>query len=86
MVDRTCAHKIIGFLMEKNHRLGRTGAGARVVRRAHARKLLLVLSAICRHLYAKQTNPEVRAAYREVERKLERLRSRPRRPANRRNS
>lgn len=57
----------------KNHRQGRTGAGERALRRAHARRLLLTLVDICRQLRAKQENPAVRAAYREVEKQLRRL-------------
>lgn len=57
----------------KNHRQGRTGAGERALRRAHARRLLATLAGICRQLRAKQENPAVRAAYREVEKQLRRL-------------
>ena len=57
----------------KNHRQGRTGAGERALRRAHARRLLLTLAGICLELHAKQENPAARAAYREVENQLRRL-------------
>ena len=59
--------------MEKTHRQGRTGAGERALRRAHARRLLLALADICRHLRVKQHDPAVRTAYRAVERDLLRL-------------
>jgi len=58
--------------MEKNHRQGRTGAGERALRRAHARRLLVTLAGICRQLRMKQANPAVRTAYREVEKELRR--------------
>lgn len=54
----------------KNHRQGRTGAGERALRRAHARRLLLTLAGICRQLRRKQEDPAVQAAYREVEKEL----------------
>ena len=57
----------------KNHRQGRTGAEERALRRAHARRLLVTLADICRQLHAKQENPVVRAAYRDIERQLRRL-------------
>lgn len=59
--------------MEKNHRQGRPGAGERALRRAHARRLLVTLAGICQHLRWEQTDPDVHAAYREVEQDLLRL-------------
>lgn len=56
--------------METNHRQGRPGAGERALRRAHARRLLVTLAGICQHLRWEQTDPEVHAAYREVEQSL----------------
>ncbi len=56
--------------MENNHRQGRSGTGERALRRAHARRLLVTLTGICRHLRAQQENPAVRAAYRDVEKEL----------------
>jgi hypothetical protein len=56
--------------MEKNHRQGRQGAGARTLQRAHARRLLLTLANICRELRRKQKSRVVRAAYLGVERDL----------------
>lgn len=56
-----------------NHRQGRTGAGERVLRRAHARRLLLTLAVICRQLGRRIKNRAVRTEYRAVERQLRRL-------------
>lgn len=57
----------------KNHRQGRTGAGERALRRAHARRLLLTLAGICRQLREKQEHPAVQVAYCEVEQQVMRL-------------
>jgi len=57
----------------KNHRQGRTAAGDRALRRAHARRLLATLAGICRHLRARQTDPVLRVAYRDIEQQLHRL-------------
>ena len=59
--------------MDKTHRLGRTGAGERVLQRAHARQLLLTLAGICRRLRPQMSSLAVQAEYREVERALLRL-------------
>jgi len=62
----------------KNHRQGRTAAGDRVLKRAHARRLLATLAGICRHLRARQADPVLRAAYRDTEQQLHRLARRQR--------
>lgn len=59
--------------MEKTHRLGRPGAGERVMPRAHARQLLLTLASICRRLRPLKASLAARAEYREVERTLRQL-------------
>ena len=64
--------------MDKTHRLGRTGAGERVLQRAHARRLLLTLAGICRRLRRQISSTAARAEYREVERALLRLAGRGR--------
>jgi hypothetical protein len=51
----------------KTHRQGRTGAGKRALRRAHAHRLLMTLVGICRELRAAQTDATLRTAYLEVE-------------------
>lgn len=56
--------------MERNHRQGRTKARQRALRRAYARRLLVTLAGICRHLRVQQENPAVRTAYREIEKEL----------------
>lgn len=59
--------------MDKTHRLGRTGAGERVLQRAHARQLLLTLAGICRRLRPQMSSLAAQTEYREVERALRRL-------------
>lgn len=54
----------------KTLRQGRTGAGERASRRAHAHRLLMTLAGICRELRGVQTDAAARSAYREVERHL----------------
>lgn len=56
--------------MENNHRQGRTGAGVRALRRAHARRLLLTLADICRQLRLREESGVIRAAYQEIEQGL----------------
>ena len=59
--------------MTTTHRQGRTGAGERGLKRAHARRLLATLAEICRKLREAQSRPVVRLAYRDVEQQLRRL-------------
>lgn len=66
--------KLLFTLMPKHHhRQGRTGAGVRKLRRAHARRLLLALADISGHLRRRLRDKEARAAYAGVERDLRRL-------------
>lgn len=56
-----------------HHRQGRTGAGERELKRAHARRLLLTLADICSRLRSQLTNQVVHRQYQAVERMLRRL-------------
>lgn len=54
----------------KTHRQGRTGAGMRALRRAHAHRLLMTLAGICRQLRRAQSDADIRSAYLQVEKHL----------------
>ena len=60
-------------MQTKNHRQGRTGAGERILRRAHARRLLLTLVEICRQLRSRLSSRAAQTEYRAVERTLRRM-------------
>lgn len=69
--------------MDKNHRLGRTGAGARALERAHARRLLLTLAKVVRQLELVEVRPAARGAYHTVEAGLLAWRKKLSRPVRR---
>lgn len=56
-----------------HHRQGRTGAGERDLKRAHARRLLWTLADICSQLRTQLTGRLVHRQYQAVERMLRRL-------------
>lgn len=79
VVDINCAHKNSVYSMPKHHhRQGRTGAGVRKLRRAHARLLLLTLADISSQLRRRVRDRDARAAYASVERELRRMGKRER--------
>jgi hypothetical protein len=67
--------------MENYHSQGRPGAGAHTLQRAHARRLLVTLAGVCRHLRMMQSSPAVREACWQVEQDLRRLPGLPGKPA-----
>lgn len=73
-VDYTWAHtqRRHSNFMKRHLSLGRQGAGAQE-RRAHARRVLLVLIGITRRLARLQTGADARAACREIEAELRAL-------------
>jgi hypothetical protein len=74
MLTKNVRTQMLFKLMPKHHhRQGRTGAGVRKSRRAHARLLLLALADISSHMKRRLRDKEARAAYTGVERALRRL-------------